>query len=179
MSINVVSWEANEGFIATNGERKLYNVGQVGFVCRDGSGNSESAQKYEAKFGTIWLSNMRLVYVNAQSNEPFKTFSVPILNICDVHINQPWFGANSLEFMVNPVRNGSLHGQSEVRLSFKEGGVFEFFRLYCELRDRLYENSGDARSVQHLESLPIYSADDGQNSNLPRDPPPSYTQSTQ
>jgi len=45
-----------------------------------------------------------------------------------------------------------------LKLTFKEGGAFEFYNSYTALLDRLHAQ-GDAEPVDHLEDLPMYSND--------------------
>ena len=45
-----------------------------------------------------------------------------------------------------------------MKLTFKEGGAFEFYNTYTALLDRLHAQ-GDAEPIDHLEDLPMYSND--------------------
>jgi WW domain-binding protein 2 len=102
-----------------------------------------------------------------------------------------WFSANAFVATITPVKDGGIPHFAELKLTFKEGGAFEFYNTYTALLDRLHAQD-DGRPVEHLEDLPMYSnenthvqeetsspppppmEDDEDAEELPTDLPPSY-----
>jgi hypothetical protein len=60
---------------------------------------------------------------------------------------------------VSPVPNGGIPHTAELKLTFKDGGAFEFYNTYTALLDRLHVQ-GEAET-DHLEDLPVYSNEGG------------------
>ena len=67
-----------------------------------------------------------------------------------------WFSANAFIGTLTPVPNGGIPHYAELKLTFKEGGAFEFYNTYTALLDRLHDGE-DGAPVDHLEDLPVYS----------------------
>jgi hypothetical protein len=83
-------------------------------------------------------------------------------------VRAPFFGANYWTAVCKPVADGGIppaHSAVELRLTFKEGGAFDFHAKFEEIKERLHqvytmarENGAagpDLRNV-HLEQLPAY-----------------------
>ena len=104
------------------------------------------------------------------STAEVQSFAVPIKRISDSHVTQrnfshmtnvdflAWFSANAFIGTITPVKHGGIPHYAELKLTFKEGGAFEFYNTYTTLLDRLHAQ-GDAEPVDHLEDLPMYSND--------------------
>lgn len=111
-----------------------------------------------------------MVYLPAQKSDDFQSFSSPLLNIRDSHVSAPFFGPNVWTALVQPVAGGGISPSLpavQLKVTFKEGGAFDFHTNFERIRERLeqaVENVSDGargmRSVDlsavHLEELPAY-----------------------
>lgn len=110
-----------------------------------------------------------MVYLPAQQTAKFQSFSAPLLNIYDSHISAPIFGPNAWIAGVQPVSGGGIPASLpaiQMKLTFKEGGVFDYHTNFERIKERHQQvvevsresNAGstvDLSSV-HLEQLPAY-----------------------
>ncbi|GAA5975879.1 hypothetical protein JCM5350_000765 [Sporobolomyces pararoseus] len=146
---------------------------------------------YKIDWGTLYLSNQRIVYVSppklqtgdgstssaATSNSTLETFSVPYSHFQDGRLNQPFFGANYFEATCLPAREGGLEGTHTIRFYFKEGGGFDFYSTVLEMKERLAslprsQRQGRTSSNSVVgEDLPLYTV-------TPATPAPSAPDST-
>lgn len=93
-----------------------------------------------------------------------------MLNVRDSHVSAPFFGPNVWTALVQPVAGGGISSSLpavQIKVTFKEGGAFDFHTNFERIRERLeqaVENVSDgARGVRgvdlsavHLEELPAY-----------------------
>ncbi|KAI8929458.1 hypothetical protein BC831DRAFT_443690 [Entophlyctis helioformis] len=132
-----------------------------------------------ARDGTLYLTNIRVVYLPKPMLPTFRSFEFPIQNLRDGKLLQPWFSANRYEgrsyhaishhatalaaaeltrwmsvgsATVKPVTNGGLQNDVALKLTFNKGGGFEFSSAFVQLRSRI---SGEA--LPYEEPLPLYS----------------------
>ena len=123
--------------------------------------------------GIAYITNQRLVYLPSTPSASFQSFSAPILNLMDSHVTAPWFGANAWTAVLKPVTGGGIpaqHAFVEVKLVFKDGGTYDFHRVFEELKDKLSHAAESARehgrradlSDVPLEQLPAYEASSSQ-----------------
>ncbi|RIA93506.1 hypothetical protein C1645_762169 [Glomus cerebriforme] len=136
------------------GEKILLEQGKVSLVLDMGGGYPGNAGTLKAD-GGIYLTNQRVIFISRPLLDHFKSLSIPLLNLKEGKLQQPWFGANYYQAIVTPVPNGGLPAPGQLKITFKEGGGFEFSTVYKELMLRLFENEGTA-PVEHTEPLPIY-----------------------
>ncbi|KAI8331098.1 hypothetical protein EDC96DRAFT_555145 [Choanephora cucurbitarum] len=80
-------------------------------------------------------------------------------------LEQPWFGANYISGVVIPVPQGGLTRQSQLKLTFNEGGAIEFTTILRSLLERIGESNEVPREY---EPLPAYPSSD-------HDLPPHYS----
>lgn len=128
--------------------------------------------------GTVYLTNRRIIYLPASPTEKLQSFAAPILNLHDSHVTAPFFGPNVWLALLQPVQGGGIPtpstGVVELKLTFKEGGAFDFHTQYERVKERLQhamevahmngDGSTAARSGVsavdtgnvHLEDLPAY-----------------------
>ncbi|KAF2162969.1 hypothetical protein M409DRAFT_68903 [Zasmidium cellare ATCC 36951] len=129
--------------------------------------------------GTCYLTNQRIVYLPDKPTDKFKSFAAPILNLHDSYPHNPMFGASYWTASAQPVQGGGIPvpatGVVELKLTFKEGGAYDFHTTYEKLRERLQQvvdvsrmngngsgssagamNGVDVSNV-NLEDLPAYS----------------------
>jgi hypothetical protein len=109
---------------------------------------------------------MQIVYLPATPTPEFKSFSSPILNLQDTHVRAPFFGANYWIALCQPVSGGGIPESQpaiEVRLTFRDGGAFDFHTMFERIKELLYQarearqaSGGRQGADVHLEQLPAY-----------------------
>ncbi|KAL4882025.1 WW-domain ligand protein-domain-containing protein [Aspergillus karnatakaensis] len=202
MSINWVMLDEQKGFVHLPSERVLYTSPPR---------TSLALQPLPAYTGREILSLQssagRIVYIPAQRTTELESFSVPLLNLHDSHVSSPFFGPNAWNAVVQPVPGGGIPSSlpaAQVKVTFKEGGAFDFHTQFERIKERLQQAVETSResgrgagnvnmSGVHLEELPAYSApqsDSTAESNTsnqteprqgppeagaePQEPPPGY-----
>lgn len=97
----------------------------------------------------------------------------------------PWFGANAWVAVLKPVTGGGIppqHAFVEAKLTFQEGGAYDFRRVFEEVKERLSHaveiarDSGRPADLSDVpfEQLPAYDAPSSQPAvpdSTPREPP--------
>jgi len=136
------------------GEKIFLEQDKVSLVLDMGGGYPGNAGTFKAD-GGIFLTNQRVIFISRPSLEHFKSLSIPLLNLKEGKLQQPWFGANYYQAVVTPVLSGGLPAPGQLKVTFKEGGGFEFSTVYKDLMLRLFENEGTV-PVEHTEPLPMY-----------------------
>ncbi|RHZ57720.1 hypothetical protein Glove_384g63 [Diversispora epigaea] len=115
-------------------------------------GNPNNNYKAE---GITFITNQRIIFISRPTLPHFKSLSIPLLNLKEGKLQQPWFGANYYQAIVIPVLNGGLPSPGQLKITFKEGGGFEFSTYYNEMISRLSETEGTI-PIEHAEPLPTY-----------------------
>ncbi|KAF9272825.1 hypothetical protein BGZ68_002056 [Mortierella alpina] len=156
---DIVPLENETVFFRENGVRFELDSSNGGYP---GAGVS-----YASKSGTVLLTNQRIVYLCASPTQFFSSASLPIKNIQDSKLVQPWFSAATFKAVAMPVPGGGLSQPARLSITFSTGSIHEFDVQYRSLRERLQELDGVA--PQHLEQLPVY---------LPPSGPPPEPSST-
>lgn len=117
--------------------------------------------------GIVHLTNQRIVYLPAQRTRELESFSCPINHLHDTHVAAPFFGANYWTAVVQPVADGGLTSTTaiiELKLTFKEGGAFDFYTLFERVKERFLQaleaarDQGRPMDSVHLQELPPYEA---------------------
>ncbi|KAK2980056.1 hypothetical protein RJ640_000122 [Escallonia rubra] len=92
--------------------------------------------KFKAK-GTIYLSNIRMVFVANKPGGSFTAFDMPMLYVHAEKFNQPIFFCNNISGHVEPVvpddQNRALYSTHSFKILFKEGGCGTFVPLFFNL----------------------------------------------
>lgn len=98
--------------------------------------------------GTLCLTNRRVIYLSSPSTPQFQSFSAPILNLQDSHVTAPWIGPNAWIALCKPVQGGNIPVSHavEVKITFKDGGAYEFASRYERVRERYAEAVETARA---------------------------------
>lgn len=105
------------------------------------------------------------------------------MNIRDSHVSAPFFGPNVWNALVQPVPGGGISAPLpavQMKVTFKEGGAFDFHTNFERIKERFQEARETANessrgqqtvdlSAVHLEDLPPYEA--------PSNAPPNANQS--
>jgi hypothetical protein len=91
----------------------------------------------------------------------------------DTFVRAPFFGANYWTATVKPVSGGGIpatHSAVELKLTFKEGGAFDYHTIFEQIKERSHQAYTVARengrngmtdaglANVHLEQLPAYEA---------------------
>ncbi|KAL6717607.1 hypothetical protein ACLMJK_005522 [Lecanora helva] len=99
----------------------------------------------------------------------------------DTHVSAPFFGPNVWEGIVIPTAGGGIptqHTLAQIRLTFKEGGAFDFSNTYERIRETVIQAAETARENGRpvnsgidvdLEQLPAY--EETPNGGRPAAPP--------
>lgn len=182
-------------FVLLPGEQRLYtSPGRIAFTLetRAGYPGAKSQVRFSSPSGMAYLTNKRvrllphpalasflladsallpqLVYLPETKTPQLQSFAVPITHIYDARVTSPFFGPNAWAAVVRVVRDGGIPGEHatglELRLTFKEGGAFNFQTAFTQLREQLHQ-AREAASDQDrggevvLEQLPAYEAQAG------------------
>ena len=109
---------------------------------------------------------MQIVYLPTAPTPDLQSFSSPILNLEDTFVRAPFFGANYWTASCRPVAEGGIPSQHpivELKLTFREGGAFDFHTVFEQIKERLYqahtvarENGQRSNIDVDLEQLPAY-----------------------
>lgn len=120
------------------------------------------------------------MYLPASKTNDFQSFSSPLLNVRDSHVSAPFFGPNVWIALVQPVPGGGISASLpavQMKVTFKEGGAFDFHTNCERIRERLQqavENTDEGTrgqqtvdlSAVHLEELPAYDAPSSTNQSV-------------
>ncbi|KAG0544429.1 hypothetical protein BDA96_02G274900 [Sorghum bicolor] len=87
--------------------------------------------------GTIYLSNIRMVFVANKPVGNFFAFDMPLLFVHGEKFNQPIFHCNNISGFVEPVvpdnQNRALYSTHTFKILFKDGGCGTFVPLFLNL----------------------------------------------
>ncbi|KAK2733170.1 hypothetical protein FQN57_002289 [Myotisia sp. PD_48] len=146
----------------------------------------------QSSTGCVHLTNQRIVYLPAQPTADFQSFSAPLLNTLDTHVAAPFFGPNIWSAKVRPVAGGGIppaYKFIQLKMTFKDGGAFDFHSNFERIKERLQQvieqarncgadDQGQMESGQtarpldminfanvHLEELPAYDGQAGPQQN--------------
>ncbi|KAL9369661.1 hypothetical protein Peur_040860 [Populus x canadensis] len=117
--------------------------------------------------GTIYLSNIRMVFVAAKPVANFYAFDMPLLFVNGEKFNQPIFLCNNISGFVEPVvpenENRALYSAHSFKILFKEGGCGTFVPLFLNLISSVRQYN------QQMNSAPVTRIDPLQAANTPVD----------
>ncbi|OVA17315.1 hypothetical protein BVC80_1837g119 [Macleaya cordata] len=87
--------------------------------------------------GTIYMSNIRMVFVANKPVGSFIAFDMPLLYVREEKFNQPIFFCNNISGRVEPVvpedQHRALYSTHSFKILFKEGGCGTFVPLFFNL----------------------------------------------
>ncbi|KAJ9618705.1 hypothetical protein H2203_008909 [Taxawa tesnikishii (nom. ined.)] len=98
--------------------------------------------------GTLFLTNRRIIYLPSTPTPQLQSFAAPILNLLDTHVTAPWIGPNVLVAMVRPVQGGGVppaHPALELKVTFRDGGAYDFQSRFERVKERLQQAVDVAR----------------------------------
>lgn len=130
--------------------------------------------------GTCYLTNQRIVYLPDKPTDKLKSFAAPILNLHDSYPHNPMFGACYWTASAQPVQGGGIPvpatGVVELKLTFKDGGAYDFHTTYERLRERL-QQVADVSRMDGTASGSSAGAMNGVNmANVNLEELPAYTE---
>lgn len=114
--------------------------------------------KVKAK-GTIYLSNIRMVFVANKRIGDFFAFDMPLLYIHGEKFSQPIFHCNNISGHVEPVvpnnEHRALYSTHSFKILFKEGGCGTFVPLFLNLIStvRQYNHHPQAEAQPRMDPL--------------------------
>ncbi|KAL3818760.1 hypothetical protein ACJIZ3_004665 [Penstemon smallii] len=111
--------------------------------------------------GTVYLSNIRMVFVASKPVGNFIGFDMPLLYVHGEKFNQPIFFCNNIAGLVDPVvpdnENRALYSTHSFKILFKEGGcgtfIPLFFNLIASVRQHNQHTNAEAQAQSRLDPL--------------------------
>ncbi|KAF2092681.1 hypothetical protein NA57DRAFT_49771, partial [Rhizodiscina lignyota] len=139
-----------EGFTPLPGEQRLYTSPPRTAL------SLSSVNKYPGKEpfsiqsggGCVHLTNRRIVYLPASPTPQLQSFAAPLLHLHDTHVTAPFFGPNVWTSVLQPVPGGGIppHVHAvELKMTFKDGGAFDFHTKFERIKERLMQAVDVAR----------------------------------
>jgi len=120
MSVNKV--DAGDGRLNLQGDYVVHHEKNITFGLE---GDRLPANLKGSHSGDIFITNLRLIYVNKGSNG-YKTFSMDFKSIRNTEVKQPIFGSNHIRGFVRSEANGGWEGNANFKIDFPKGGAIEF-----------------------------------------------------
>jgi len=173
--LKVDSWvmtaPSEAGFVKLPNERILYTSSPRTQLQISTPNTFPAAQPLAIKSdaGIAYITTQRIVYLPTTPTPDLQSFSSPILNLNDTFVRAPFFGANYWIALCKPVSGGGIPAHFSavaLRLTFREGGAFDFHMTFEQIKERLYQAVSVARESSgtsgvnlanvHLEQLPAY-----------------------
>lgn len=118
-------------------------------------------EKAKAK-GTIYLSNIRMVFVSNKPNGSFTAFDLPLLYVHGEKFNQPIFFCNNISGFVEPVvpenQHRALYSTHSFKILFKEGGCGTFVPLFLNLIGTVRQYNQQSGYGPDVRSDPLQAA---------------------
>ncbi|MDI1491960.1 MAG: hypothetical protein OHK93_003171 [Ramalina farinacea] len=112
-----------------------------------------------------------LIYLPAAPTSQLQSLSAPLLSLQDTHVTAPFFGPNLWEGILIPTTGGGFspqHHVIQIKLTFKEGGAFDFHSTFERIKEQVAHAAEIARESGRanlnlngpidadLEQLPAY-----------------------
>lgn len=164
MSINNSHYGTN-GVLLYSGERILIYYDGVEFSVDPDLPNSIFKGH---KKGRIYLTSHRVVFINKNQNDTFKSFSMPFYCLRNLDIEQPVFGANYIKGQVRAEPQGQWNGIAKFKLWFNNGGAIDFGQALLQAGRLASQMSPNFNN--YAEQPPSYSTCE----TVYAAPPPAY-----
>nr|XP_004228894.1 UPF0664 stress-induced protein C29B12.11c-like [Solanum lycopersicum] len=118
--------------------------------------NIPSLGEVQAK-GTIYLSNIRMVFVAKNPTNNFNAFDIPLLFVHGEKLNQPIFFCKNISGYVNPVIPANDNENSIIphsfKIMFKECDCEAFIPLVFELIGKVRQRYRRSRAKHRVDRL--------------------------
>ncbi|CAH8562639.1 unnamed protein product [Schistosoma turkestanicum] len=121
--------------------------------------------------GRLYLTSHRVIFINRKSSAGLLSFSMPFVNMREVDIKQPVFGANRIEGIITAEPNGGWQGEAKFSMTFKKGGAIEFGTTLIELGKRACSSKQQFKPPNSYSSV----ADMNGAGQYYACPPPAYS----
>ncbi|KAL6585420.1 hypothetical protein OROMI_002064 [Orobanche minor] len=112
--------------------------------------------------GTIYLSNIRMVFVASKPVGSFFAFDIPLLYAHNEKFSQPIFHCNNISGRVDPVvpdgEHGALYSPHSFKILFKEGGCGTFVPLFFNLISSVRQHNQYPRGELQPRADPLQAA---------------------
>lgn len=156
------------GFVKLPNERILFTSPPRTSIQISTPDQSPGHEPFSAKSdaGVAYITNQRIVYLPATTTPQLQSFHAPILNLQDTYVRAPYFGANYWVALCKLVPGGGIQTTQpvvELRLTFRDGGAFDFHSTFEQIKERLHHAYTMARENGRtnvvdvdLEQLPAY-----------------------
>ncbi|KAL8725382.1 MAG: hypothetical protein Q9166_007398 [cf. Caloplaca sp. 2 TL-2023] len=193
MALNWVMLNSNHKFVPLPGERILLTSPSRTTLSLQTPNSYPGKEPFNisSSGGTAYITSQRIVYLPTSPTSQLQSFSAPVLNLQDTHVEAPFFGANSWTGILNPVSGGGIpphHAYIKLSMTFKDGGAFDFATTYERLKETITQavdvarESGRQQGASdlldiNLEQLPAYD-DVGNTTAVSAAPPPPLQQPT-
>ncbi|KAK0934581.1 hypothetical protein LTR29_013847 [Friedmanniomyces endolithicus] len=143
----MLSPSTNPPFTPLPGEQTLFaSPPRIGFALATPAhypGKQQQPFSLAHSSGILYITNRRILYLPDKATEKLQSFAAPILNFHDSHVTAPFFGPNVWMALLQPVQGGGIPvpgtGVVEVKLTFKEGGAFDFHTHFERVKERLQQ----------------------------------------
>ncbi|KAL8834618.1 MAG: hypothetical protein Q9170_003666 [Blastenia crenularia] len=171
MALNWVMLDATQRFVLLPRERILFTSPSRTTLSLQtpNSYPGKEPLSVTSSAGTAYVTNQRIVYLPSAPTAQLQSFSAPILNLQDTHVDAPFFGANSWTGILKPVSGGNIaahHAYVKLSMTFKDGGAFDFASTYERIKEAVVQavevardsgrQQGSDLSDINLEQLPAY-----------------------
>ncbi|KAI9700053.1 MAG: hypothetical protein M1836_002587 [Candelina mexicana] len=137
-----------QGFIPLSQERILYTSPPRTTLVL------QTPNTYPGKTFSVNSNAGCIVYLPASPTTSLQSFQAPILNLHDSHVSAPFFGPNVWTAVLQPVPGGGIpptHAVVEIKMTFKEGGAFDFHSNFERIKERLQQAVEMARENGHMD----------------------------
>ncbi|KAJ3102712.1 hypothetical protein HDU97_000325 [Phlyctochytrium planicorne] len=141
MSLNAAQLGPGREPMLIAGERSVFVQDGVMMDYVTGNGYPGQGHHYYSPKGKLHLTSRRIIYIPPAPQHYFDTLTIPLPNLQEGKLIQPWFGANKYEAVCLPVPNGGLPLAGTVSWTFKEGGAFEFSTMFKSISERVEVNA--------------------------------------
>ncbi|KAK8253150.1 hypothetical protein HDK77DRAFT_425004 [Phyllosticta capitalensis] len=158
MSLNWVMLAEPDGFALLPGEQHLWKSSPRTSLSLQSKNKFPGHEPFSlsSSAGTVYITNQRVVYLPAKPTPQLQSFAAFILNLRDSHVVTPLWGANYWLALVRPVPGGNIppqHSELELKLTFKDGGAYDFTTTFGRIKERLQQAVEVAReSGQYTEN---------------------------
>ncbi|KAF8318201.1 hypothetical protein DL93DRAFT_2225940 [Clavulina sp. PMI_390] len=192
MALNWAMLESNGSPVPLPGEKFINVFRNADFSLAAPSSESSSGPLSLRATGNVHVSAHRLVFVqvesgaapslfatlastSTQSSGELKSLSIPLHHIIKSEFKQPFFSANYLSLLVQPVAEGGLIDRSTVEIRFNDQGLFPFVEMLDQMRNRAIARIREAREATILPAYvppPNSSANDLPTPSVDQPTPP-------
>lgn len=181
MSLNWVMLDGPHAFVPLPREKTLFTSPPRTALTLQTPNPYPGKEPFSVKCsdGKAIITNQRLIYLpttpasilglaptSQQPQRPsLESFSTPLLSLQDTHVTAPFFGPNVWEGILIPVPGGGIPQPDRLvslKLTFKEGGAFDFSTTY----ERMKETLAQAMETARASGRPVNNAGGGVDVDL-------------